>query len=76
MASNIADPEQGLKLAGRVRTAIDSEKFFVDALALQVTISIGIAIRKPEDTIESVLKRADANLYKAKNSGRNRVVYG
>lgn len=39
-----------------------------------ITMSFGIALSKENDTIESVLKRADVALYEAKNSGRNKVV--
>ena len=40
----------------------------------KITISIGIAALKPDDTVESFIMRADNALYKAKESGRNRVV--
>jgi diguanylate cyclase len=39
-----------------------------------VTLSIGIVQAESDDTPESILGRADACLYFAKNSGRNRVV--
>ncbi|MDH4943769.1 diguanylate cyclase [Sulfurimonas sp. C5] len=38
------------------------------------TSSFGVAAYSEGDTIESLLKRADDNLYKAKESGRNKVV--
>ena len=39
-----------------------------------VTISIGVASRQyRDDKTDDVLKRADAELYKAKNAGRNRL---
>jgi diguanylate cyclase (GGDEF)-like protein len=36
--------------------------------------SFGVAISTADDTKDSLLKRADENLYKAKQSGRNCVV--
>lgn len=43
--------------------------------SMQVTISIGIASSHEGDTPESVMKRADVALYRAKSDGRNRVVF-
>jgi len=39
----------------------------------RVTISVGAAMVAPGDSPESLLKRADQNLYISKQSGRNRV---
>lgn len=38
-----------------------------------VTISGGVATLRPDDTDESLVLRADENLYRAKESGRNRI---
>lgn len=40
----------------------------------RITISAGVALARPTDTAESLYTRADALLYQAKNSGRNRIV--
>ncbi len=37
------------------------------------TISLGVAMRQPEDTPESLVARADGNMYDAKRRGKNRV---
>ncbi|WP_370172222.1 MULTISPECIES: GGDEF domain-containing protein [Hyphomonas] len=39
-----------------------------------ITASIGVAIALPRSPIEDVILRADKSLYRAKNSGRNRVI--
>lgn len=39
-----------------------------------VTLSFGVAVRAPGDSLDSLLRRADAQLYMAKNDGRDRVV--
>lgn len=41
---------------------------------IRVTASVGVGIVHPQDTVGSVLSRADAALYEAKNEGRNRFV--
>lgn len=40
----------------------------------QITVSIGVTEFKPNDDAESLIQRADGFLYKAKESGRNKVV--
>lgn len=45
-----------------------------DAYTIHTTISVGVSHYQPEDSIDSLITRADNALYKAKNSGRDRVV--
>lgn len=39
------------------------------------TISIGATMNNYDDTVESIIQRADESLYKAKETGRNKVCY-
>jgi diguanylate cyclase len=39
----------------------------------EVTLSIGVAVAREGDTLQTLLERADAALYSAKRGGRNRV---
>ena len=42
---------------------------------IPVTISVGVAELTPEvATYDDLIKRADARLYKAKQTGRNKVI--
>lgn len=41
-----------------------------------VTISAGLSELQADDTVDSLVKRADNALYKAKEGGRNKLVFG
>ncbi|MBF0101522.1 MAG: GGDEF domain-containing protein [Desulfobacterales bacterium] len=43
---------------------------------LRLTASIGGTSMQPEDTPESIMQRIDKNVYMAKNTGKNRVIWG
>lgn len=59
------------QLAERVRLTVDNHLFHD---SLKLTLSIGIAKRQDEEDLTSLLNRADANLYLAKDKGRNCVI--
>ncbi len=40
----------------------------------QITMSFGLTFMSPEESIDETLKRADDNLYEAKETGRNQIV--
>lgn len=64
-----------IKLAERIRIAIKDTIFETDEKErISITLSFGIADKiKSDDKFENILLRADKALYKAKNSGRNKV---
>ena len=41
---------------------------------LQITLSVGVAVLGADDTLHTLVKRADEALYGAKTAGRNRVM--
>ena len=59
----------------RLRACIAAEPFHINAeTLLRVTASVGIStLEYPDDTPETIFKRADKALYSAKRDGRNRV---
>jgi diguanylate cyclase (GGDEF)-like protein len=63
-------------LAERIRAGLADRPIDTDAGPLPVTASIGLAQWEPDDTEPgTLLARADEALYRAKQSGRNRVVH-
>jgi two-component system, cell cycle response regulator len=75
----IVMPEDGLEkariFAEKIRKLIEEKTFTFEDQRIPVTISIGVADMTPEMTEPLLfIKAADTNLYKAKKSGRNRVV--
>ncbi|MBI1422135.1 MAG: diguanylate cyclase [Gammaproteobacteria bacterium] len=64
--------EQAQVAAERLRTVFAAEADMEKTLSMPITVSIGIAERDSDEAIESLLQRADAALYQAKNRGRNR----
>jgi len=59
--------------AERVRTEIENLK--LSFIEQNITISIGIAQRQKEDTLDNVMKRSDQALYHSKTEGRNRITF-
>jgi len=71
------DFRQAEAVAERVRQSIADRGFEVGgARPLMVTVSAGVTLNESvTDTPESLIKRADVALYRAKREGRNRVVF-
>jgi two-component system, cell cycle response regulator len=65
---------QALLVAERVRLAIGESPFVFEGEAIIVTVSIGVAATTTGESGEALLKRADEHLYRAKRTGRDRVV--
>ncbi len=69
-----AEKEGAMGFAERIRKITESNMFVFEGTEIPVTISVGVATIKGEDTTFSELvRRADEKLYEAKNAGRNCV---
>jgi len=72
------DTKKAVSIARRLQQAIHEYNFFDehsgDRQKQAVTISCGIAGYRMDDTLDTLLARADDALYKAKNKGRNCIV--
>ena|GEM_PF-124895 len=66
--------QAGTEHAERLRVKLGALSFETAPGKMSVTCSFGVAEWQPGETVDRLLKRADAALYRAKNGGRNRVV--
>jgi two-component system cell cycle response regulator len=71
------DYAQAQGVAERVRAAIAERPFDIGGgRGISVTISVGVSLNEHAvDVPETLIKRADIALYRAKREGRNRVVF-
>ena len=65
------DLKTSIKVCDKLREDISNNKELQQVV--KYTVSIGVTQLKPNDSIDSLLKRVDSALYNAKNNGRNRV---
>jgi len=74
------DEESAMFIAERIRKEVEKSNFFhkcdYENNSFDMTISCGISGFRKGDTLDSILARADAALYKAKTEGRNRIFKG
>jgi two-component system cell cycle response regulator len=71
-------PREGaMQIAEALRALVEAEPFTYEQIIMPATISLGLATLEPGGdamTPTNLIAKADANLYEAKRSGRNRVV--
>ena len=70
------DAEDLVVLGNRMRVLVNQSFLMHDEARLGVSISLGATVAKPDDTAESLIKRADQLLYRSKKEGRNRLTLG
>jgi diguanylate cyclase (GGDEF)-like protein len=74
----IADPlaNEALAVAQNIRTTIRSTPVLADGKEIPVTISMGLAYFDPAETVtpQEVIRLADEGLYRAKETGRDRII--
>jgi len=67
-------PAAALAVAERLRAALDRSLYLGPAtIPVAYTVSIGVALLQPDESLAALMARADAALYAAKAGGRNRV---
>jgi diguanylate cyclase len=72
----MTDQDAARSIAERIRRQFESKRLTIretNQKIGQLTASFGVAEYRQGDEVESLVQRADAKLYDAKSSGRNRV---
>jgi len=70
-----ATASQALLLGERLRKMIEQRPFLTeDGETIKVTVSVGVAQAKAPYEKKDLISQADQALYRAKESGRNRIV--
>ncbi len=73
----ISGPEDALRLAHKLRRRIEESRVILDdkpgGHPIEVTVSLGVAAGP--HSLETLMRMADGALYRAKEQGRNRVVF-
>lgn len=63
-----------MAVASRIRQAAERVEIEFDDLKVPVRLSLGVAVARPGEAIDTVFRRADRALYDAKRAGRNQAV--
>jgi diguanylate cyclase (GGDEF)-like protein len=69
-----ANEMQAVELAERIRRRVETEKNISGDKSFIITLTLGVSVIRPDDTMDTLIKRADMALYHGKNKGRNCVV--
>lgn len=68
------DPKTAENVAQRLRQELSQLIIPTEKNSVHFTVSIGLALLRRNDDIDSLMQRADTALYQAKREGRNRVI--
>ena len=61
-------------IAERIRRLVENTVITTpNGQELEVTISVGVTIVRQDDSLNSIVKRADQLMYQSKDNGRNKV---
>jgi diguanylate cyclase (GGDEF)-like protein/PAS domain S-box-containing protein len=70
----LSDERTLLEVAERIRVLVERSWISLeDGRRLSVTVSVGGAVARKEESFEALVERADARLYACKEGGRNRA---
>ena len=67
---------EALVVTERIRRAVEDSAVSLSTADIRCTMSFGVTLLQPSDTLGSAMARADQALYQSKTQGRNRVNAG
>jgi diguanylate cyclase (GGDEF)-like protein len=73
---NHCDAEEAERVADALRRRLVGQDFKLAGRSQRITMSMGLTVYRPGDTVQAMIDRADQALYAAKDAGRNRVQTG
>lgn len=69
------DLENARIIAETLRQSFEEDAVLLHLCGFSVTASFGVVTLSPSDTVDTLLSRADAAMYHAKESGKNKVFF-
>lgn len=78
LAFNNCNSPEAVEIAEAIRKEVENKDFLYNGQLIKITSSFGVFTNKPDGdiTAKELIDKADKNLYRAKQEGRNRVVAG
>jgi len=72
---NMEMEDKVIEIADRLRMLVENSRITYQDKHINVTISVGATISKPDDTMETLVNRTDELMYVSKRKGRNQVTF-
>jgi diguanylate cyclase (GGDEF)-like protein len=69
--------ESGLdKIGKKIKETVADIRFEHNGVSFSVTASVGVTLIRPDDSVASLIQRADSLMYHSKKNGKNRYTVG
>lgn len=72
----LSSPSDIYMVAEQFRFLVENTEVICHGKTVHATVSVGITMANPEDTIDTLVDRADQMMYESKRTGKNKVTYG